>query len=86
MLKCNEVSHLIASGESARLSWIKKLQLRLHLLMCHHCRRYSTQLELLGRMARKIWGPRVEDKPILTRLEENIVQNCFDGTGGDGSS
>ena len=47
MLKCREVviyaDHLLA-GE---LTVVQRLQLRLHLLLCDHCRRYIRQLRVL---------------------------------------
>ncbi len=77
MLKCNEVSRLLASGEAEGLDRWKKLQLRMHLLMCNHCRRYAAQLKNLGRMARKVWGPGAEDRTLLRQLENDIVREGF---------
>jgi len=86
MLKCNEVSQLIASGEAENLSWMKRMELRLHLMMCQHCRRYADQLKTLGSLARKAFESSAEDVAILTRLEEKIVQECFDHPSGKGNA
>jgi len=77
MLKCNEVSRLLASGEAEELGWWHKLQLRMHLLLCTHCRRYAAQLKNLGCMVRKVWGPSLEDRRLLRQLESDIVREGF---------
>ncbi len=49
MLSCREVvrdSDLLLAGE---LPWQRRLSLKMHLLMCHHCRRYVRQLRVLIR-------------------------------------
>ena len=47
MLSCREVvrdSDLLLAGE---LTWQHRLSLKMHLLMCRHCRRYVQQLRTL---------------------------------------
>ena len=36
--------------------WTTRLSVRLHLMMCRHCRRYAAQLREIGAVARKILG------------------------------
>lgn len=47
MLSCREVvkdaDHLLDGG----LGWRQRLAIRVHLLICHHCRRYVRQLRML---------------------------------------
>jgi anti-sigma factor RsiW len=48
MLKCDQVvarADALVDGES--LSFRERWALRLHLLVCHHCRRYLRQLRML---------------------------------------
>ncbi|MED5238436.1 MAG: zf-HC2 domain-containing protein [Pseudomonadota bacterium] len=48
MLKCKEaVEKANALVDGAPLGWRERFALRLHLLMCHHCRRYLRQLRAL---------------------------------------
>lgn len=84
MLMCNEVSRLIASGEAERLGWFKRLELRLHLMMCHHCRRYAEQVRALGQLAHQVWGPHTRDEADLARLEERILREGLGGHSRDG--
>jgi len=73
MLKCREVTYLVASGEISEAGWLKQLEVRLHWMMCRHCRLYAAQLEKLGVMARRVWGPGTTDPAILARLENRIL-------------
>ena len=52
MLSCNEVTWLCASEEIRRAPLARRLALRLHLLMCRHCRRYVRELAAIGVAAR----------------------------------
>ena len=51
MLRCKEVTRLHASGELAIAGRVERLQVRLHLMMCRHCRRYVDQLKAIARSA-----------------------------------
>ncbi len=49
MLSCREVvrdTDLLLAGE---LAWHRRLSLKMHALMCRHCRRYMLQLRVLIR-------------------------------------
>lgn len=46
VLSCREVAKSASDYLDANLSWRRRLQLRLHLAMCAHCRRYVDQLAL----------------------------------------
>ncbi len=74
MLSCKEVTRKIASEEFAEAGWHQQLGVRLHLLMCRHCRRYATQLRSFGELARNLWGSGSEDPDTLKRLERSILQ------------
>ena len=56
MISCREVTRTISSGELEAAAWPRRLRVKLHLLMCRHCRRYARQLEKLGAAARDLWG------------------------------
>ncbi|MGB2246335.1 MAG: zf-HC2 domain-containing protein [Alcanivorax sediminis] len=48
MLKCKDVTEKAdALVDGTPLSWRERTALRVHLLMCHHCRRYVRQLRAL---------------------------------------
>ena len=81
MLSCREVTRRIASDELVEASWGERLGVRLHLLLCRHCRRYAAQLRAIGAAARTLWGPRSEDPSTLERLERQVLERYLGGPG-----
>ncbi len=89
MLRCHEVTHLVASDEIARLGLWKRVELRLHLLMCRHCRHYVQQLQRIREAARRLWAeepdPAAEAalrEKVLAALQPEIEARRDDGAGG----
>ncbi len=78
MLSCKEVARLVASEELADAGWLTRASVRLHLLRCHHCRRYAAQLRAISAAAldRRSFGP--ADLQALKRLERSILERCID--------
>ncbi len=78
MLSCQEVARLIASDELVDLGWLERILVRLHLVRCHHCRRYAAQLRAISTAAleRRGFGP--ADLQALKRLERSILERCID--------
>ncbi len=76
MLKCKEVTTIITSDELKESSWMKRLSVRMHLFMCKHCRRYSSQIRIIGRVARELFGPgsQAENPERISRLEKTVLQ------------
>ena len=81
MLSCKEVTRKIASDEFAEGEWRERLAVRLHLLLCRHCRRYVAQLRAIGAAARNLWGERAQDARTIERLERRILESCLGGSG-----
>lgn len=48
MLKCKQASQLISQGLDKKLSGRERFGLKMHLLMCRYCRRFSQQLHKLN--------------------------------------
>jgi len=49
VLSCRKVVQDADRLLAGELPWYRRLSVKLHLLMCHHCRRYVKQLRLLIR-------------------------------------
>lgn len=49
MLTCKEATELASTALERKLPFLKRLELRWHLFICHHCRRYFNQLRFLKR-------------------------------------
>jgi hypothetical protein len=72
MLACREVSRLVASEDIRRAGLWRCLELRLHLMVCRHCRNYVRQVGLIGSVARQLWGR--EDEAAATELEQQVLK------------
>ena len=68
MQTCKEVSRTIASDELSGASWTQRMAVKLHLLMCRHCRRYANQIDQLGVAARDF----LSDQPSETESREQL--------------
>jgi len=53
MLSCKEVTLLASKAMDTRLGWRERWAVRLHLLYCRGCRRFSEQIQFLRRVARQ---------------------------------
>lgn len=60
MMNCEQATRLMSDGEDRDLSLSEKAALRLHLMMCVGCRRFSSQVGVL-RQAMKRWVDRDDD-------------------------
>jgi len=70
MLKCREVpaeAELLLAGD---LGWRRRMALRMHLLLCVHCRRYVRQLRLLLSSVPFMHGPASDEevKKVISRV------------------
>lgn len=76
MLNCKEVSHLATEYSEGQGSLATRLQIRMHLIICRHCRRFRAHLLLsrrtAARLARQLWreDPRAVDK-VMEALNDN---------------
>ncbi len=75
MLRCKETARILASDLLDDLTWGRRLALRVHLLMCRHCRRYARQLRAIGAAARTLWREESVDPSTLERLERGILRD-----------
>lgn len=78
MPTCKEVAREIASDSGRRQSWLHRFGVRLHLLMCRHCRAYAREIATLGHLARRLCNQSEEDEVALRGLEAKILEE-FDG-------
>ena len=48
MIACDEASFLISYQQDNRLGFKRWMQLKMHLLTCHLCRKYASQINELN--------------------------------------
>ncbi len=83
MLNCKEVARLIASDELADAVWLDWALVRLHLLMCRHCKCYAAQLRAIGATVRDRWDSGVADRASFEKLQSSILERCLDASDGN---
>jgi anti-sigma factor ChrR (cupin superfamily) len=69
MLNCREVTEKASDYLEQTLSWQQRLSIRLHLLVCHHCRRYLRQLHAVALAVKQIPTPTVSEEAIYKQIE-----------------
>ena len=79
MQTCREVTYLIASDGLEHAGWPTRLMTRLHLLLCKHCRRYATELSVIGRAGREAGRAHSVDPKTVERLERSILDYASGG-------
>jgi anti-sigma factor ChrR (cupin superfamily) len=75
MLNCKEAVKIISTEDRAH--WRRKIRVRLHLLICHHCSKYAKQIEALRSGVRAIFESKKKqatDQKIKD-LEQKIISN-----------
>ena len=53
MKKCRQITALISQRADRSLTRSERLALRLHLMICPHCREYARQIELVQQAVKK---------------------------------
>ena len=74
MPTCKDVATAIGQDELRTVPWWRGLAVRLHLLMCPHCRRYAAQIRAIGTATRRLFREHGEDPQTLERLQETILR------------
>jgi hypothetical protein len=64
---------MLASDGPEGAGWWRRLQLRLHLLICRHCRGYARQMRRIGETLRSLWSTPGEEQARLERLARGIL-------------
>lgn len=74
MLSCKEVVKNVSSEKPS--PWWEKLEVRLHLIMCHHCGKYAKQLEMLRSGFRKLIESKISstDKKKIQDVEDRVLE------------
>ena len=72
MLSCREVPAEVNQLLDGELPLRRRIALRLHILMCVHCRRYLRQIRLLCESMTQHWGRAsdAEVERVMERLRE----------------
>lgn len=75
MLKCNQVSRIVSTDDYHELGFMKKVEFKLHLMMCTHCQRYVDQIKSLGTISREKAKDLEASDEQLSRMEHKIRED-----------
>ena len=73
MISCKEVARLLDTEQVKDQGSMKRLQFRMHLWMCRHCKRFERQIRQLRAAARQLLGYAQAARPD-GELEERILR------------
>jgi hypothetical protein len=83
MLKCRDLSRMVAADEIGTFGFMQRMELKFHLFMCSHCRNYVAQIRTLGQGARDLAADAEPDAQDLEKLEIHICTKiCRDHPDG----
>lgn len=74
---CKEVSTAFARGEFSTYSPLRRARMRLHLLVCWHCRRFRRQMELIEKALKTVVFP-LPDPARMDALKQAILGRLRD--------
>jgi len=55
-MNCKEIARLVSESHDRPLSFMERLQMRMHLTMCFLCRNFSKQLQLIRKLTHAAGG------------------------------
>lgn len=61
-ITCKEVHRLTSEGLDRELSMVERTRMQIHLLMCHACRTFTDQMQLLRHAMRQLLPPFGDDR------------------------
>ena len=79
-VNCHGVCLWLSRGEAEDASWFSAWLARAHLAWCPYCRRYRSQLELIGDAAR-LSRAHLADPERARSLQTRIVHRLLSGGG-----
>ncbi len=61
-ITCKEVHRLTSEGLDRELSVVERARIQVHLLVCHACRNFTHQMQLLRRAMRQLMPASDDDR------------------------
>lgn len=81
MLRWKEVTRLLASDDIDSPSFGTRLAVRMHLMLCRHCRRYKRELARIGDAVRDLAKDAPEDPSRTDALVRRILRESGGSSG-----
>ncbi len=74
MLSCKEATRLVSEGLDHQLPFWRRLGLRLHVVMCRGCSRYTRQIKALNRLVSDHYAG-AEPVEVSVHVSQDAVQH-----------
>lgn len=82
MLPCKEIVRILNAQEE--MSWVRRAELKMHLLMCKHCSNYASHLRMMKDGFRKLFAKLAKFNPEdIQRLEEESLRKIRKASGNE---
>ena len=75
MLRCKQVTTMVARDDLADAGPWLRLKIRLHLMMCRHCARYAAQIRAIGAKARERFHSS-DERTNVEDLQQRILESA----------
>ena len=53
---CDDLARAVSDGSYDEGPWFDRLRLKLHMVSCWICRRYTAQIRWIDRASKSVWG------------------------------
>ncbi|MDQ6974529.1 MAG: zf-HC2 domain-containing protein [Mariprofundaceae bacterium] len=80
---CDKISHLLSDSFDRKLSWIERIEVKIHLSMCALCRSYAQNVALMHDIFSYIRHINLsEDRPLpkvsKAKIQQVLKEQCHD--------
>lgn len=81
MLSCKEIVKILNAEES--VPFLKRAELKMHLLMCEHCSAYSKHIKFMKLGFKKLFAKLTQTEPeTVERIEKKAIEQFKKTTHG----
>ena len=70
MLKCRDIERMAGQLQDDELNWRQRLSMRMHLMMCHHCRRFVRQFAAIKKLAERSVSEQASDDEVQSVMDK----------------
>ena len=81
MLKCNEITELASKSLDTSIPWLKRSEMKLHLMMCQTCHQYVKQIKFIQNAISGI--DKYRENIVLSAEAKNRIQAKLNQSKGN---
>ncbi len=70
MLKCKDIEQGASAYLDGEMNWRQRMAVRVHLFMCHHCKRFIRQFASIKSLAEKAVSQPATDKQVASVMDK----------------